>query len=310
MILSVTPNTVIDRVLFVPSFELNKTIRASRVVVGGSGKAADASWILGELGIPSLVLGFAAGRTGQQLEDMLRAKGVVVDFTWVGGETRVSTLIVCEDGSGQSTITVSTLEVSLEHVAALRERYRAALDEAPCVVMGGSLPRGVAPALYTELIQMARARGIPVVFDASGEGLRAGLEAGPTFVKPNRDELEALTGQHVDSLERAYHAARALQEQYGASPVVTLGEAGALAILPERAYRIPPPQVAIVNTAGAGDAVLAGLTAALARGEPVEDGLRLGFAAAGAVMMTPITADCRRADVERLLPTIELIPYP
>jgi 1-phosphofructokinase family hexose kinase len=310
MIVSVTPNTVIDRVLFVPSFELNKTIRASKVVVGGSGKAADASWVLGELGIPSLALGFAAGRTGHQLEDMLRAKGVEVDFTWVGGETRVSTLIVCEDGSGQSTITVSTLEVSPEHVLAMHEKYRTALDEAPCVVMGGSLPRGVAPELYREFIQMARERDIPVVFDASGEGLRAGLEGGPTFVKPNRDELEALTRKRVASFEDAYRAARALQERYGISPVVTLGEAGALAVLSDRAYRIPPPKVDIVNTAGAGDAVLAGLAAALARGEPIENGLRLGFAAAGAVMMTPITADCRRADVERLLPTIELNPYP
>jgi 1-phosphofructokinase family hexose kinase len=241
---------------------------------------------------------------------MLRAKGVEVDFTWVAGETRVSTLIVCEDGSGQSTITVSTLDVSPEDVAAMREQYCTALDAAPCVVMGGSLPRGVAPSLYTEYIQMARERDIPVVFDASGEGLRAGLEGGPAFVKPNRDELEALTGQRIDSFEVAYRAARDLQERYGASLVVTLGEAGALAVLPEKAYRIPPPRVAIVNTAGAGDAVLAGLTAALARGEPVEEGLRLGFAAAGAVMMTPITADCRRTDVEDLLPTIELIPYP
>jgi len=124
------------------------------VVVGGSGKAADASWVLGELGIPSLALGFAAGRTGRQLEDMLRAKGVEVDFTWVGGETRVSTLIVCEDGSGQSTITVSTLEVGPEHVLAMHEKYRTALDEAPCVVMGGSLPRGVAAELYREFIQI------------------------------------------------------------------------------------------------------------------------------------------------------------
>jgi hypothetical protein len=34
MIVTVTPNTAIERTLFVPSFSLNQTIRASRVVLG------------------------------------------------------------------------------------------------------------------------------------------------------------------------------------------------------------------------------------------------------------------------------------
>jgi 6-phosphofructokinase 2 len=68
--------------------------------------------------------------------------------------------------------------------------------------------------------------------------------------------------------------------------------------------------VKVVKTAGAGDAILAGLAAALARGQPVEEGLRLGFAAAAAVLLTPETAACRPADVDRLLPQVELRPYP
>jgi 1-phosphofructokinase family hexose kinase len=309
MIVTVTPNTAIDRTLIVPSFSLNRTIRASRSVMGMGGKATDASWILGELGIPSLALGFAAGLAGQQVEAMLRERGVDTDFVWVGGETRSNTVIVCEDGSGQSTVGAATLEVSAEHVDALQDRYQAALEDATCVVMGGSLPRSLEPSLYTRFAREARRRDIPVVFDASGPGLRAGLSGRPTFVKPNRAELEEITGQPAPSVEAAYHAARKLQARYGTSLVVTLGEEGAVAVLPGRAYRIPPPQVEVVSTAGAGDGVLAGLAVALSRGEPLEEGLRLGFAAAGAVLTTLGTADCRRADVERLLPTIELVPY-
>jgi 6-phosphofructokinase 2 len=52
------------------------------------------------------------------------------------------------------------------------------------------------------------------------------------------------------------------------------------------------------------------MAAALYRGQSVEDGIRLGFAAAGAVVMTPGTADCHREDIERLVPEVELIPYP
>ncbi len=310
MIVTVTPNTAIDRTLFVPSFRLNQTLRAGLVAIGMGGKPADASWILGEMGIPSLALGFAAGSTGRQMEAMLRARGVTTDFVWVGGETRVNTLIVCQDGSGQSTITVETLVVMPGDVTALIDRYQIALDEATCIVMGGSVPGRVDPVVYTDMLRGARERGIPVVFDASGPALRAGLEGGPAFVKPNRAELEELTGQAVPTVEAAYHAACDVHDQYGASLVVTLGEDGALAVLPDRAYRIPPLIMKAVSTAGAGDGVLAGLAAALARREPLEEGLRLGFAAAAAVLMTPSTADCRRVDVEKLLPAVELIPYP
>ncbi|MCZ7543052.1 MAG: PfkB family carbohydrate kinase [Anaerolineae bacterium] len=71
---------------------------------------------------------------------------------------------------------------------------------------------------------------------------------------------------------------------------------------------MPPVPVEVVNPAGAGDAVLAGMAAALAQGKPFEEGLRLAFAAAAAVCLTPGTADCRREDVERLLPQVQLIP--
>ena len=310
MIVTVTLNTAIDRTLFVPFLEKNRTIRASRSVMGMGGKAADASWILGALGVPNLALGFAAGLVGQQMEEMMHERGVRTDFVRVKGETRINTIIVCEDGSGQTTIVAEGLEVYPEHVDALRMRYQKALGEATCVLIGGSVPRGVDPALYTQLVQEARSRHTPVVFDASGPGLLAGLAGSPTFAKPNRDELHELTGRSVTSLEEIYHAAYDLRERYGTSLVITLGEEGALAVLPERAYWIPPPPVKVVSTAGAGDAVLAGLAVALSTGEPLEDGLRLGFAAAGAVCLTPATADCRRADVERLLPLIELIPYP
>jgi fructose-1-phosphate kinase PfkB-like protein len=54
---------------------------------------------------------------------------------------------------------------------------------------------------------------------------------------------------------------------------------------------------------------LAGLAFAYAHHKPIEEGLRLGFAAAAAVCLTPATADCRRQDVERLLPDIRLETY-
>ncbi len=309
MILTLTPNTTIDHTVFVSGFQMNRTIRATRSVFGMGGKPTDASWILGALGITSHAIGFAGGAIGQKVEDMLHSRQITTEFVQVEGESRINTVIVSEDGSGQSTITTSTLEVRPGHIDALLGIYKAALDKASCVVIGGSLPKGVTPDFYTTAIKTARARNIPVIFDAGEPNLSAGLAGQPTYIKPNQDELAGLVGAPVPDMASAYAAGRRILDQYGTAPIMTFGSEGALVVLPERAYHIPPLKIDVVSAAGAGDAVLAGLAASIERGQPIEEGLRLGFATATAVCLLPGTADCRPEDVEHFLPLIALIPY-
>jgi 6-phosphofructokinase 2 len=52
---------------------------------------------------------------------------------------------------------------------------------------------------------------------------------------------------------------------------------------------------------GAGDAMVAGVAVGLVRGWSLTDAVRLGIAAGAAMLLTPGTAPCTRADTERLL---------
>jgi 1-phosphofructokinase len=311
MIVSVTPNTTLDNTLVVPTFKKHRTTRAAKTVHSLGGKPTDASWILGEMGVPSLALGFAAGAIGKKIEGMLQARGVTTDFTWVKGESRINTIIIIEDerDQDQTTITTLTLEVTPDDVDRLRTRYQQALDTASVVVIGGTLPAGIHPDFYTEFIGMPRQRGIPVVFDAAEPNLSAGLAASPTFVKPNDEELAAFAKRPVNSMQEAYEIGREIYARYGTSPILSMGSKGLLAVLPDRAYFVPPLKIEVVSAAGAGDAVLAGLAWALDAKQPIEEGLRLGVAAAAAVCLLLGTADCRREDVKRLRPQVEILPY-
>jgi 1-phosphofructokinase len=308
MIISLTPNTCIDHTLRVSSFELNKTIRSTGSAWGMGGKAADASWILGKLGIPSRALGFAAGPNGLRMQAMLQERGVETDFVWVQGETRLSTVLVV-DGGGQSTITASSLKVSAGDVSELDARLRDALEPASCLVLGGSLPDGVAPEFYVEAIERARGQGVPVIFDASGPLLAAGLRAHPDLVKPNLAELGELLGHEPASQQEAYQAAREIQAEYGSDLIVTMGAQGALAVFGDRAYFIPPVSVPVLSAAGTGDGVLAGMALAYSRREPREVGLRHGFALAGAILQTLATADFELEEYQALLPQIRIEPF-
>jgi fructose-1-phosphate kinase PfkB-like protein len=159
------------------------------------------------------------------------------------------------------------------------------------------------------MIALARERNIPVIFDAVEPNLSAGLISRPTYVKPNRDELSQFIGKPVETVEDAFEAGHVLLERHGTIPIISLGDEGGLAVLPDRTYRIPPLRVPVVNAAGAGDAVLAGLAAMVTRGLSIEEGLRLGFGAAASVVTTPGTAECNLADIERYAAEIEVLPY-
>jgi fructose-1-phosphate kinase PfkB-like protein len=51
------------------------------------------------------------------------------------------------------------------------------------------------------------------------------------------------------------------------------------------------------------------MAAGLSEGWPAEEGVRLGIAMAGAVCMQLATADCRKDDIDRLLPLVQMVPF-
>jgi len=310
MILSLTPNSTLDLNISVPRLVTNTTIRASRAYHSMGGKPTDAAWILGRMGFGSLALGFAAGAIGEKVTSMLEALGVTTDFIEVDGETRVNAIIMDESTGEHTTITTASMSVRAAHLAALRERYIEALPSASVVITGGSLPPGMTPDFYTDAIELARAQDLPVVFDAAEPNLSAGLAARPTVIKPNEHELSGLVGRKLTSEADLYEAGREILARYGSQVVITMGKDGALALLTERSYRIPPIAVEVSSPAGAGDAVLAGLAHALHHGNSLEEGLRLGIAAATAVCLHPGTAAYDVKDMERFLPQVELVAYP
>ena len=310
MIVSLTPNTTIDLTVFVERLQTNTTIRATRTVYSLGGKPTDAAWILGRMGVGSLALGLAAGANGEKVKALLEDFGARADFVEAEGETRINTVIIDESSGEHTTITSASMMVRPAHLELLRERYLAALERATVVITGGSLPPGMKPEFYFEAIELARASSVPVIFDAAEPNLSAGLSACPDFIKPNEHELSALVGRKLTTDAELYEAGRQILERYGTQAVITMGKDGALAILRDRSYRIPPIPVAVSSPAGAGDAVLAGLAHAIHHQQPLEGGLRLGVAAATAVCLQPGTAAYDLADMQRFLPQVELIPYP
>ena len=156
---------------------------------------------------------------------------------------------------------------------------------------------------------------VPLILDASGSGLRH-LVGGRVFLlKPSVRELRECVGRELRDETEQLAAARELIERGRARNVlVSLGAQGALLVSSEGAQRHPAVAVPPGSGVGAGDAMVAAVTVGLSRGWSLAKSVRLGIAAGAAMLKTPGTAACLRADVEELFEAtpepIELAPSP
>jgi 6-phosphofructokinase 2 len=183
----------------------------------------------------------------------------------------------------------------------------AELDPTPAyVVASGSLPRSVPKDFYGRVADWGHGAGCRVIVDTSEDALLAAVQAGLYLIKPNMRELGQLAGSEIETEEQQEQVAQEIIERGGAEiVVVSLGAAGVLLVADGTVERLRAPTVPIRSRIGAGDSTVAGITLALARGQPVRDAVLYGVAAGSAAVQTPGTELCRLDDTEALYARIK-----
>ncbi len=294
-------NPALDVTHQVPAVDWSGVNRPAAVHARPGGKGLNVARTLHTLGAEVLVMGLIGGTTGESVTAELAARAVPAAFTWVRGETR-RTFTVVDGRTGQAALFNEPGPLITEDgYAEFRVRYASILGGCAAVVLSGSLPPGLPPGSYAELITMASASGVPVLLDAHGEALRLGAEAGPAIVKPNLAELETFAGRPlsrpaVPDRQAVAAAAGELRAAGARAVVVSLGGDGLLADTAEGGWRAVPPAVVAGNATGAGDAAAAGLVHGLAEGYPWEERLRHAVALGTAVAMAPVAGEFSPAD--------------
>ena len=108
----------------------------------------------------------------------------------------------------------------------------------------------------------------------------------PVHLKMNNAELESLTGHKASALEEIKNTARSLAPSHGRPVFITLAEQGIIGAEPNGMVEHVPtfPMRGPIDIVGAGDAVTANLTVALAAGATMREALELAMAAASIVI--------------------------
>lgn len=307
MILTVTLNSALDRILFIDEFQPGTTMRPHKMLEGVGGKGFDTSVTLQTLGGENIALGLVAGATGKQLVKLLDGYNISYDVVWVEGETRIAHVLVETRHHRHSHVIAAGLSVSLAAYQELIKRYRRHLSRASWVIASGSLATGVPIFAYRQLAEMAQQAGVPILIDSSGPPVLEAAPVHPTILKMNEAEFAQTFDIRADSVPALMAAARRLRdhEQLPAL-IITCGADGILALTPEASYLATAPPQRAVNAAGAGDGVSAALVWRLSQGDNWPEALRWAAATGAAIVLTEVTAECRLADVERLRPQTKI----
>ena len=304
---TVTLNPAMDRMLFVDGLRPGEvqTVLRSRLCAGGKG--VNVARILAQLGADVCMTGFVAGRTGGQFLEELAAVRARCDFCRLrAGETRTNTKLYDVRGHCTTDLNEAGPTAEKADAAALLEKVRALAAQSEVLVLSGSVPPGVPADLYAQMIAAARACGCRTILDTAGAALALGAAAGPTLVKPNRQELAALSGRVLDTPAALRTAAQNLLRQGAETVVVSAGSEGAYWFGAHETLFAPVLPVPVAGTVGAGDAMVAGLAFALAQGLSAREAFALGAAASQCCVQTGAAGDVTAADVARMRPRIQV----
>jgi 1-phosphofructokinase/tagatose 6-phosphate kinase len=301
MIVTVTLNAAIDRTLLVPNFLLGQRHRASIGFTSAGGKGINVARAARRLGVPVVSTGLAGGRNGTLLVEELTNEGILNDFVRIRGESRTSTAVLDPTSNVYTEINEWGPEVAEDELDVLREKLAYLAQGADYVVFAGSLPRGVDPGIYTELVREGNRRGLMTVLDTEGEALRLGIEAEPYLVAPNLREAEALVGHEFVDGEDLAAGLDEIAELGARNVLITLGTGCYALFRQERAeevrLRARAPRLEAVSTVGAGDTLLGGFIAARLTDRSYEDAVRNAVAAGAASVLEagPGRFDAREA---------------
>lgn len=308
MLLTVTPNTALDKTYMVEHFTIDRVHRPYETRIVAGGKGVNVARVTHTLGGEALATGFLGGHTGREIRERMALEGLQDAFVEVDGESRLCIAIMDTRARTQTEVNEPGPDIRPEDHARFLETFTPLLDRVDAVAFSGSLPPGLPTAFYRDLIRLAKEKGVRTALDTSGEALALGLEATPDILKPNASEVSALMGRDIETVGDAAEAGRELLARGVQRVAITLGRCGAVAVDQTGSWYAEPPEVEFRSAVGSGDSFLAAFLMVLSEGRLLADALRYAVAAGAANATTYTAGVLERHTVENIAPRVMMTP--
>lgn len=296
MILTITLNPLLEKVLYFERIEKNKVNRAREFKINAGGKGINVSRQLNKLNIENLATGFLGGENGKRLKSILYKEEIKNSFQQISDETREGIVIVENSNFLESYFFPDPIVKSSE-VDSLIDKTKKAILNSEMIIFSGSSPVFERSEdelrIFCELISFANDNDKFVLLDVYGKNLSEILKFKPEIVHVNLDELQTSLQMLIESDNQIIEA---LKEFYSLGIkifIITDGEKKFFAMNHGYIYEVHPPEVELKNQTGSGDAFMAGFIYGLHHNLPFEEMLSWASAcgAANASMMEVCSAE-------------------
>ncbi len=305
MIVTLTINPAIDRTILADRlvFEDRAYILSRSEAVGGRG--INASQVIHSFGTPTKAIAACGGKQRQHFEELVATCGFPAELVRVKSEVRTNLTISDKQGLAIK-LNERGSPLSAAELDKIEKAVKASLPDAQWLMICGSVPPGVPPTFYSRIIEMAKRAGVNTLLDTDGDSLLHGIESGPTAVAPNQLEAERLLNRALLTRQHFLDAVDRIVSMGAESVILSLGSRGAVGKKGGQVIEAIPPRVDALSPIGAGDALAAAFTWALATGKTFPEAIHWGVAAGTASACLPGVQFPTFAQTEEIYKKVEL----
>ncbi len=298
-IITLTINPSLDKSTHFNSLIAEQKIRCEKPRYDAGGGGINVSKAIAKLGGSSTCVFTSGGSSGEMLEELIIKEGLESTVIKTKNWTRENFIAFENATKSQYRFGFPGNEISddekdkiIEVVSKVKADY---------LVISGSLNEGLPTDFYQKIAETAKASGIKVVVDTSGESLRKVLETGVYLIKPNIGELAKLIGvDHLELPEVEKAAKQLISSKSAEIVVVSLGPEGAILVTKDETHLVKAPKVEKKSTVGAGDSMVGGMVWALSQNKSLKEVIQMGVCCGTAATMNEGTQLFKMEDVKRL----------
>jgi 1-phosphofructokinase family hexose kinase len=305
MIICLGTTPALQKTLVFARFSLDAVNRAMEVRESASGKSLNVVRTLHTWKQPALAGGFVGGHSGQLIRADLDRASIAHDLIEVRPTTRTCVTVLDRSTGKATELVEEPAAVEPQAYEQLLQWLESKLPTATMLILSGSLPPQAPQDFYARCTEMACRRNLQVILDARGSPLQHALAFQPTFIKPNRLELQENTPFAIEDDASLRRAIEHLLSQGPQCAIITDGARPILVSDGKQFWQITPPPITPINPIGSGDAFAAGLAMGLLQGQDIPQACQLGAACGAANALSSPPGHGRPKDVRRLLPLVK-----
>ncbi len=308
MILTITLNPLLERRLFFDTIEFGKSNRSQNEIYYAGGKGINVSRQLNFLNEKNSAFTFLGGNNGKLLRHCLTNDKI--DFSVVSNksETRAADVIIEMKTKRVTTFFGMNNLITKEEAGEFKSKIEKMIQNCSTLVLSGSSPCAEADDIFPFAIELANKYDKVSILDTYGNHFQSCIDAGPTAVHNNCDEIEKSINVQLKTENEKLEFLDYLYSRKIKLTFLTDGANAAYASKFDFHYKIISPTVDVFDATGSGDAFVAGIAYGMENSLVFDEFVKIAAALGAANAAVIETCAVPYKDIENYIDKVEVLP--